>query len=579
MIFDILLYTSLTICIIGICHRVYFWIKKSPSVLPSRSPGRLTGTARKFAKTVFSTRVISLVQAFFIDILLLRRSLKASLLGWTMHMLIFWGFIALVLMHAMDSLFTESLFPYYYSTVNPFFFLRSLFGLMVLAGIGIAIYRRYFKRNQRLNNAGSDLALILLISAIILSGVLLEGMKMASVKEFTVMVEDYAGLSYEDEDVIALEALWVKEYGLVSSRISAPFDPDMISLGLEVHESSCLDCHSPNKSAFLGYAAAKLLSPVALLFDRLHMTDVFYYLHIILCFSGLALVPFGKMSHVVAVPTKLLTRSVSDSQQPYEDMRLAHQMLALWACTHCGTCNLHCSAGLIRETIPNDFILPSEKMQALKKAVQKNQVDKETLLALFQGITLCTGCDRCTVVCPSGIHLKSLWLDAKEHLAMMHAEHPLVRTGFSFSRKIIAIGPGQKNAPSGTKESSIAPRISPVDRSGSMAIDSAENHSDELPIPVPIQTFSHCFGCQNCSTICPVAAQYDTPEKDLTLLPHQIMYTLGLGLTNMAQETAMVWNCLSCYQCQEHCPQNVSVCDILFLLKNQTFNQFKGIQT
>jgi heterodisulfide reductase subunit C len=29
----------------------------------------------------------------------------------------------------------------------------------------------------------------------------------------------------------------------------------------------------------------------------------------------------------------------------------------------------------------------------------------------------------------------------------------------------------------------------------------------------------------------------------------------------------MIWDCLTCYQCQEHCPQNVKVTDILYELK------------
>jgi heterodisulfide reductase subunit C len=31
----------------------------------------------------------------------------------------------------------------------------------------------------------------------------------------------------------------------------------------------------------------------------------------------------------------------------------------------------------------------------------------------------------------------------------------------------------------------------------------------------------------------------------------------------------MLWSCLTCYQCQEHCPQGVKVTDLLYELKNQ----------
>ena len=36
----------------------------------------------------------------------------------------------------------------------------------------------------------------------------------------------------------------------------------------------------------------------------------------------------------------------------------------------------------------------------------------------------------------------------------------------------------------------------------------------------------------------------------------------------MAGGARMIWDCLTCYQCQEHCPQNVAVTDLLYQLKN-----------
>jgi heterodisulfide reductase subunit C len=46
------------------------------------------------------------------------------------------------------------------------------------------------------------------------------------------------------------------------------------------------------------------------------------------------------------------------------------------------------------------------------------------------------------------------------------------------------------------------------------------------------------------------------------------MGSLGLGLTDMASGAKMIWDCLTCYQCQENCPQQVAVCDLLYELKN-----------
>ena len=93
-------------------------------------------------------------------------------------------------------------------------------------------------------------------------------------------------------------------------------------------------------------------------------------------------------------------------------------------------------------------------------------------------------------------------------------------------------------------------------------------NAEEPQAAISDNTYTGCFSCQSCTTVCPVVVNYDNPEQTLGLLPHQIMCCLGLGLVEMASGAPMIWDCLTCYKCQENCPQQVEVCDVLFQLKN-----------
>jgi heterodisulfide reductase subunit C len=96
-----------------------------------------------------------------------------------------------------------------------------------------------------------------------------------------------------------------------------------------------------------------------------------------------------------------------------------------------------------------------------------------------------------------------------------------------------------------------------------------------LSLSAQASSFSVCFGCQSCTTVCPVVANYDNPEEVLGMLPHQIMHACGLGVRDLALGSNMLWDCLTCYQCQEHCPQGVCITDILYELKNVAVKQVR----
>jgi heterodisulfide reductase subunit C len=71
-------------------------------------------------------------------------------------------------------------------------------------------------------------------------------------------------------------------------------------------------------------------------------------------------------------------------------------------------------------------------------------------------------------------------------------------------------------------------------------------------------------------------ANYENPAEDLDLAPHQIMHSLGLGLRDLALDSRMLWDCLTCYQCQENCPQGVQVTDVIYELKQTAYTRLRA---
>jgi heterodisulfide reductase subunit C len=39
----------------------------------------------------------------------------------------------------------------------------------------------------------------------------------------------------------------------------------------------------------------------------------------------------------------------------------------------------------------------------------------------------------------------------------------------------------------------------------------------------------------------------------------------------------MVWDCATCYQCQEHCPAGIRVTEVLYELRNRGYERLGGL--
>ena len=569
--FNFLFFTALIIFLLGLIYKISKWFTKKFGDAGQNFTAfqRVTSAAKGIVQILFSSKLLLVLKALLVDVLLQGRVFKEDALRWLAHMLIFYGFMLLLLLHALDSVVTEALFNDYYATLNPFFFLRDLFGAMVLVGVGMAVFRRYLSKPPRLRTVPRDHYAIIILAVIMLSGIGLIGLKITSHSEFMIMVEDYAGLD-DEEEIQALEALWVNDYGVVSPNIQPPFDEDLLSAGREVHEASCLDCHASAQWAFTGYATARIIRPIAIWLDQIGGTTILWYIHFIACFAGLAYLPFSKMFHMICTPLSLITNRVMDPGDSAPANILTRQIMELDACTHCGSCSLHCSAGMIYEAVGNEYILPSEKISYLKKMVYGKQLDAGQMAAIQEGVYLCTNCDRCTVRCPSGIRLKELWYTVREELLAGGPPLASVLTPFSFARGLV-VQPDLKaddyDLPLAQARQAVAGHINDLMKPDDAIPLNAQPSSAGRPV-VKDNSFSQCFSCQSCTSVCPVVGNYEQPEDNLGLLPHQIMCCLGLGLTEIAAGAKMIWDCLTCYQCQENCPQQVEVCDLLYELKN-----------
>ncbi len=567
--FNILLGLSVIVCLVGLFIRFSIWFSQGlQTSTPPTSPGdRASAALQGVTGAIFSSKVVMVLKSFFVDLLFQKRIFDKSYLRWAAHSLIFFGFMLLFFIHALSPVISDSLFSDYQPTLNPFLFLRNVFGVMVLIGLGLAIYRRLALKAQRLKTYPSDWTAIGFVAVIIVSGMLLEGAKISSYSYYQGMIEEYASLD-EDEEA-ALEAYWVAENGLVSPNLSAPPSPELVAQGMEVNSDSCMDCHASNSWAFASVAAAPLTRPFSAIFGDGAAVTLFYILHILACFGFLAWLPFSKMFHIIAAPVSLIIKSVTGDEVKDPVNALSRQMVGLSACTHCGSCSIECSSSMFYEHFDNDFILPSEKIQYLKNFAAKKETDPAIKKRMQQGLYVCTSCDRCTTICPSGINLKEIFVSARYCLLEEGAPETTMLSHFSF--------------PLALAQNFVDDHLKALKKVTDLFKESFRSLTD-FSTPLRLakadtltnSSFKGCYSCQRCTNICPVVRSYENPSESLGMLPHQIMYSLGIGNVELAMGAEMIWSCSTCYLCQEHCPNEVELTDIFYSLKNGAINKIEA---
>jgi len=243
------------------------------------------------------------------------------------------------------------------------------FGLLLLAGIFVALVRRYLFRPKGLTRDGDDLLQLLLIGAIGVTGFLVEAVRIAATHPAAAPVS------------------------FVSNAVSP---------------------------LFAGASLGSLLS--------LHRG--LWWTHLLLAFGFLATIPFSKMFHLGAGVVNIFLRSsrpkgalqpvpnIEEEERPgavnVEDFSWK-QLLSSDACTKCGRCQDECPAFAAEMPLsPRDVVLKTKDQmsrdQFFRLVPSAASIDKKTGKPVVPAFTsevlfpdeiwACTTCRACMEACP-----------------------------------------------------------------------------------------------------------------------------------------------------------------------------------
>ena len=538
-----LAYIALGICAAGLLCRIGRWIRSdfAPDDV-GRQAGDWSALAPDETRGSAVSRAATLPWVILRDVVLQAPLWRQDRVRWAAHMAVCWGFLLLIVLHALDDWTAPVLFADYVPTRNPFRWLRNFLAALVLAGVATAVIRHRADAFRQGRRSLADRLLPVLLAVVVLSGVLLESAQIVSPTLYQAMVDDYMGFD-DPAEVAALGHFWTVEFGAVPGSLppaKTGFDP---AAGPDLHAGYCADCHSPPQSAFLAYPLSRALKPAALQMDALGFDRRLWQVHFLASCLALALLPFSKGFHLVATPANLVARATGPAAAQPPALRSLRRNLGMDACTHCGLCTRHCSVAPHYRVMGNTAILPSEKLQYLKRQRYGRTPPRETA-RLAEGSHVCTLCGRCTERCPSGIDLQDLWQASRQDLT---------QRGFGPFDRVRDADPDAAG---------------PVYTVGFQGPEPLSLGLTQHP-----ETFWACVQCTTCTSVCPVVAASEDPQRDLDLTPQQIMNLMRLQLTEQALQCRMLWDCVTCYKCQEHCPQDVKVADVLYELRNRAWQR------
>jgi Fe-S oxidoreductase/nitrate reductase gamma subunit len=332
-------------------------------------------------------RIPVFIRTTVVDALAHRRFLRDPYPG-IMHLIIFWGFVILLLAAAIDA---TTHYINRHITGAPYLWFSLIVdigGILVLIGIIMAAYRRYIWKPKGLNTILDDGVVLTSLAVILITGYMVEGLRQAAT-ELT-LHPDWA--------------VW-SPGGFVFAK------------------------------AFAG------MSRNSLLFWHRFL----WWFHSAITIGGIMYVAlvFSKLQHIVVSPLNVFFRSLGPVGAPAPiDIENAEtlgvgdikdftwkQLLDLDACTNCGRCQDACPAWATGKPLSPRKVVQDLKAHMLKAA--KNQANQPDNVPTLVGeapseaeVWSCTTCGACQETCPVYVEHIVKIIDLRRNLVLAHSKMP-----------------------------------------------------------------------------------------------------------------------------------------------------------
>ncbi len=314
------------------------------------------------------------------------------------HAFIFWGFLVLSIGYgnALISAFING-FAFPFTDTHYFRIAHNIFSLLVIVSVLLALFRRLVIKPPRLEYTAEAIVILCLILSIVSFDFISEGFKCA----YTIATDT---------------VVW--------------FPPVTAGLG----------------GVFSGMGMAP---------GTMHiLSNLFWWLHMILIFSFMAYLPFSKHFHIVTAAINVFLRNLKpigqlsklDFENNSEYFGAASikdytwkDLLDLYACTECGRCSERCPAHQTEKPLS-----PKKVVQDLKKhlksltktllnkpAPAREGEESQVELPAIAGDALqedelwsCTTCSACTQACPVFIEHIPKIVEARRLLVQAESRFP-----------------------------------------------------------------------------------------------------------------------------------------------------------